>query len=86
MISRYKELRQQALERPRGLPHGQGLALFMRSGMCVWMQAWAHCVVQAPTPPKERLGEDEVFPLEMHNEVTMILAAMVLNGRREATA
>jgi hypothetical protein len=54
--------------------------------MRVWMQAWAQCVVQVPAPPKERLGEDEVFPLEMHKEVTMILAAMVLNGRREANA
>ncbi len=86
LIARYEELRQRALERPRGLPHGQGLALFMRSGMRVWMQAWSQCVVQVPAPPKERLGEDEVFPLELHKEVTMILAAMVLNGRREANA
>ncbi len=69
-----------------GLPRGQGLALFMCSGMCVWMQAWAQCVVQVPAPAEERLDEDEVFPLELHKEVTMILAAMVLNGRREANA
>ncbi len=86
LISRYEELRQQALERPCGVPRGQGLALFMCSGMRVWMQAWAQCVVQVPAPPKERLGEDAIFPLEMHKEVTMILAAMVLNARREANA
>ncbi len=51
------------------------------------MQAWAQCVVEvlAP-PPKERLGDDEIFPFEMHREVTMILAGMVLNGRQEARA
>ena len=50
------------------------------------MQAWAACVVEVPASPKERRGEDERFPFEMHREVTMILAGMVLNGRHEATA
>ena len=36
--------------------------------------------------PKERLGEDESFPLAMHREVTMIVAAMILNGCQEAIA
>lgn len=86
LISRYEELRQQALGRPSGIPRGQGLALLMRSGIGGWMQAWAQCVVEAPASPKERLGDDEIFPFEMHREVTMILAAMVLYGRQEASA
>jgi hypothetical protein len=58
----------------------------MRSGMSVWMQTWAECVVEVLAPPKERLGDDEIFPCEMHREVTMILAGMVLSGRQEAIA
>jgi len=42
--------------------------------------------VAVAAPPKERLGEDESFPVAMHREVTMILAAMVLNGCQEAIA
>ena len=86
LISRYEELRQQALGPRCGIPRGQGLALLMRSGIAGWMQAWAQCVVEVPTPPKEQLGEDESFPLALHREVTMILAAMVLNGCQEAIA
>ncbi len=85
LISRYEELRQQALGRPGGIL-GQGLALLMRSGIREWMQAWAQCGVQITAPPKQRLDEDESFPLAMHREVTLILAAMVLHGCQEATA
>ena len=86
LISRYEELRQQVLGRPPGIPRGQGLALLMRSGIAAWMQPWAPCMVEVPAPPKERLDEDESFPLAMRREVTMILAAMVLNGYQEAIA
>jgi len=86
LIARYEELRQQALGRPGGIPRGQGVALLMRNGIAGWMQAWTQCVVAVAAPPKERLGEDESFPLAMHREVTMILAAMVLNGCQEAIA
>ena len=86
LISRYEELRQQALGRPRGILRGQGLALLMRSGIRGWMQAWAQCGVQVPAPPKQRLAEEESFPLELHREVTLILTAMVLHGCQEAIA
>jgi hypothetical protein len=85
LISRYQQLREQALGRPSQIPLGQGLALLMRSGMRAWMQAWAQCIVE-PAPPQQRLGDEKTFPLEMHQEVAMILAGMVLHGRHEATA
>jgi hypothetical protein len=86
LISRYEELRQQVLGQVCGIPRGQGLALLMRSGIGGWMQAWAQCVEAVPAPPKERLGDDEIFPIELHREVTMILAGMVLYGCQEAIA
>jgi hypothetical protein len=58
----------------------------MRSGLSVWMQACAPCVVEVPAPPMKRLGDDEILPFEMHTEVTMILAGMVLYRRQEARA
>ncbi len=86
LIARYEELRQQVLGRPSGIPRGQGLALLLRSGIAGWMQAWAQCTVEVPAPPQERLDPGESFPLAMQREVTMILAAMVLNGCQEAIA
>lgn len=86
LIARYEELRQQVLGRPSGIPRGQGLALLLRSGIAGWMQAWAPYVMEVPAPPQEELGESESFPLAMQREVTMILAAMVLNGCHEAIA
>ncbi len=58
----------------------------LRSGIAGWMQAWAPCVVDVAAPSKERLDAEAGFPIEMHQEVTMILAAMVLNGYQEAIA
>lgn len=86
LIARYEEVRQQALGRPHGTPRGQGLALLLRSGIAGWMQAWAQCVVDVPAPPNERRAEDASFPVAIHREVTMILAAMVLHGWQEAIA
>jgi hypothetical protein len=85
LISRYEELRQQALGRPNGISRAQGLALLMRNGISGWVRAWAQCVA-VPASRTERLVEDDILPLEMHREVTMILAEMVLNRRQEATA
>lgn len=85
-MSRYEQLREQALGRSSAIPRGQGLTLLMRSGMRAWMQAWAQCTVELPAPPQQRLGDEKTFPLEMHQEVAMILAGMVLHGRHAATA
>lgn len=86
LIACYEQLRQQALGRPRAIPHGQGLALLMRSGIAGWMQAWSLRVATVVAPPEQRPGDDAIFPCEMHREVTLILAGMVLNGRQEAIA
>jgi len=87
LISRYEQLREQALGRAAWAnPRAQGLALLMRSGMSGWMQAWAQCTEEVSAAPPQRLGDDDIFPFEMHKEVTMILAGMVLHGSQEAIA
>ena len=50
------------------------------------MQAWAQCTVELPTVPQQLLGDQQSFPFEIHQEVAMILAGMVLRGRQQATA
>ena len=86
LVSRYEELRGQALGRASRIPRGQGLALLMRSGMSAWMQAWAQCTVVAPAAPRQPLDDEAIVPLQMHKEVAMILAGMVLYGREGASA
>lgn len=49
------------------------------------MQAWAQCTVQALAVPQRVRGDEERFPLDLHKEVAMILAGMVLYGRQEVT-
>jgi len=85
LISRYEDLRQQALGLPCEIPRGPGLVLLMRSGMRAWTQAWAQCattVVRRQSPP----GEAEIIPFALHQEATMILASMLLHRRQEAAA
>lgn len=86
LLWRYEQLRGQVVTSPPGAARGAGLALLMHSGMRAWMQAWAQCTVAAPAPAQQAPGEAQVFPLETHEEVAMILAGMVLHGRGEVRA
>lgn len=56
----------------------------MHRGMRAWMQAWAYCTM--PAPPMVVPDHEAILPLDMHQEVAMILAGMVLYGRKEAIA
>ncbi len=83
LIVRYEELRRQALGRAGG--QAQGLALFMRRGMSAWMQAWAQCLV-APAAPARPPDDQEIFPVQLHRDVAMLLASMILLARQEVIA
>jgi hypothetical protein len=83
LIARYEELRRHALGRPA--TQGQGLALFMHRGMRAWMQAWSQCVPPAPVPARSH-DDQEICPVQLHRDVAMLLASMVLFARQEALA
>jgi len=83
LIARYEELRCLALGRPTAQP--QGLALFMRRGMGAWMQAWSQCVAPAHAA-EPRPQTQEICPVQLHRDVAMLLAGMVLFARQEAIA
>jgi len=83
LVARYEDLRQQVLGRSAVQP--QGLALFIRRGMCAWMQAWSQCVAPTPTPaPAPPQDDQEICPVQLHRDVAMLLASMVLFNRQEA--
>lgn len=84
LVARYEELRRQALGRFGA--QAQGLALFMRRGMCAWMQAWSQCVVAPPTSPAQPPQTQEICPVQLHADVVTLLASMVLFARQEAIA
>jgi hypothetical protein len=83
LIARYEELRRHALE--RSATQGQGLALFMRRGMSAWMQAWSQCVPPTPVPARSH-DDQEICPVQLHKEMAMLLASMVLFARQEVLA
>jgi hypothetical protein len=61
------------------------LALFMCRGMKAWMQAWSQCVAP-PLAPAQAPVDQEICPVQLHREVAMLLASMVLFTRQEARA
>jgi len=83
LITRYEELRRLAVGRSGG--QAQGLALFMRRGMSAWMQAWSQCVAP-PLAPVQPSDDQEICPVQLHREVAMLLASMVLFARQEVIA
>lgn len=88
LIAHYEDLRGLVLDR-RGA-HGLGLALFIARGMAGWLQAWSRCTVEpvapaAPLPAASAPGND-ICPVQLHSDVAMLLASMVLVARQEVPA
>lgn len=86
LIARYEELRRQVLGRS-GM-QAQGLALLMRRGMSAWMQAWSQCAALplVPLVPAQPTDDQEICPVQLHQEVAMLLTNMVLFARQEVIA
>ena len=83
LLEGYEELRGQALGEPgRGL----GFALFLRRGMLAWMESWRSSGAQTNARPNPGAAAAQRLPFGIRGEVTMVLAAMALNGRWEVMA
>lgn len=63
---------------------GWGLALFLRSGMTAWMQAWSECA-SVETETRSALRGNETIPVELRSQLTSLLAGMILSLQQEAT-
>ena len=82
----YEQLRQEALRTSvKCYRRSQGLALLVRRGMAVWIEAWRNCT-SSPLPVKK--GEDRHsernLPLDLHSEMAILLSNMALSVFKEA--
>lgn len=82
----YEELRQEALGTSvKCCTRSQGLTLFIRKGMAAWVEAWTNCT-SSPLPVKREEGHhlEQNLPLDLHDEVAILLSNMALNVFKEA--
>jgi hypothetical protein len=80
IVTRYEQLRRQALGVSGGVNGGLGLALLVRQGMKCWIEAWSHCGPRMPITSQSQTGSTEFVPLDLHGEVVLILAGMALSS------
>jgi hypothetical protein len=65
---------------------GLGWALFVRSGMTAWMQAWSECAPYSKPSSRSRPDVDETIPGDVRPQITTLLASMILCQQQEATS
>lgn len=82
----YEELRQEALYTSvKCYRRSQGLALFIRKGMVVWIQAWTNCTSSLLSVKKEEGNHlERNLPLGLHAEMAILLSNMALSVFKEA--
>jgi len=85
--SRYEDLRRAALLGRRSNNNSWGMALFIRHGLVGWMRAWPKRDGPAKLKsyrPSMIVGPQTSVPSSLREQITILLANMILNGRREA--
>jgi hypothetical protein len=85
--SRYEHLRRAALLGRPPDNHSWGMALFVRHGTVGWMRAWPKRDGPAKLtyPPVSLAGDIQTsVPSILREQITILLANMILNGRMEA--
>jgi len=82
----YEELRQEALYTSvKYYTRSQGLALFIRKGMAVWIEAWTNCPSSLVSAKKEEGNHlERNLPLGLHAEMAILLSNMALSVFKEA--
>lgn len=84
ILTRYEDLRRQALYSADPVHRGSGLVLFVRQGMKSWMEAWSRCIPSIPAEPQIKTGLEQASPIQGSRELVSILASMALGSRQEA--
>lgn len=82
----YEELRQEALYTcVKCFTRSQGLALFIRRGMAVWIEAWTNCTSSLLSVKREEGNHlERNLPLGLHAEMAILLSNMALSVFKEA--
>ena len=84
-VSRYEQLRSDALSHCHGMSGGFGLAVLLREGITAWMRACSRAVTP-PTPVLAQPNPTDPLPWNMRTEAVLILAGMLLGNNSEAHA
>lgn len=82
-LTRYEQLRRDALSQGHGISSGFGLALFFRQGMVAWMRACSRAV----TPPACELTQPtplSSLPCDVRAQAVLIFAGILLGNKPEA--
>ena len=80
-IGWYEDLRHQSMA-AHGSGGGWGLALFVRSGLVAWMRAWPESPQRTPNVCA-RVGHETSLPPSLLQQMTTIMANMILGRQRE---
>ena len=86
---RYEDLRRQASAQPGWTDQSWGLALLINRGVVAWMRAWPQRVVPVERRQSRTVPDHTELPSDLHHQVALVLADMILNGEctsLEATA
>jgi hypothetical protein len=78
-VTRYEQLRSDALRRGQGVSIGFGLTVFLRQGMMGWMRACCSAV----TPPTREFvqpGPVSSLPCEVRTQAVLILTGILLGN------
>jgi hypothetical protein len=78
-VERYEQLRLEAIGRGSFSGSGQGLALVVRKGLTVWMEAWSRCISPINTIPHRQSSASDIKSVPgMQTELVRLLATMTL--------
>jgi len=83
LAAQYEQLRSDVLSCPFSRGHGLGLVVFLRQGMLCWMRAWSRYSGGPPPRPSSSPQTDTILPLEIRNQITIVLAAMIASQQQE---
>jgi len=79
LISRYEQLRDQALGQLFTSGQGLGLALFMQKGMTVWSQTWSEHTPEVKPGDTMVLDSSRIVPENISGQITTMLTNMIMN-------
>jgi hypothetical protein len=82
VTSRYEQLRSHVLGESFSRDLGLGLALFMRSGMAAWAEAWAEYIPKVKDEVDIQPTVRTAIPENIVGQITMLIANMVFNVQR----
>jgi hypothetical protein len=82
---RYEELRCDVVQSEPGcFVRNRGLALFLRSGMLGWMEAWLQCkVVREQAEKRDVENPRQELPRDVRGQLVLLLANMAMQRREE---